>query len=217
MSQPGWATAPQRQLRHPNMSTLLNAAGLCLLAYLLGSIPFSVIVGRLATGRDIRSHGSGHAGATNVLRQAGWRVAVAAAVLDVAKAFLGVWLARQWGAAPWVPALATIAAVAGHCWPVFGGFRGGMGLSGVGGAMLALYPLGFVVGLGLAIAGTLILRHSARGNLVAGLLFGPAVWWVSGSALLGLAATGAGLIVALRAAADWRRVYRELWLDREKA
>jgi glycerol-3-phosphate acyltransferase PlsY len=198
------------------MTDILNAAGLALLAYLLASIPFGVIVGRIATGVDVRAHGSGHAGATNVMRQAGWRAAIVAAVLDVAKAFLGVWLARQFSATPWVPALAATAAVAGHCWPVFGGFRGGMGLSGVGGAMLALYPLGFVVGLGLAIAGTLLLRHSARGNIAAGLLFGPLVWLVSGSATMGLAATGAGLVVVIRSSSDWRRVYSELWLDRKR-
>jgi glycerol-3-phosphate acyltransferase PlsY len=196
------------------MNGILNAIGLTLLAYLLASIPFGVIVGRIATGGDIRAHGSGHAGATNVMRQAGWRVGIVAAVLDVAKAFVGVWLARQFGATPWVAALASTAAVAGHCWPVFGGFRGGMGLSGVGGAMLALFPLGLLVGLGLAIAGSLILRHSARGNIAAGLLFGPLVWLVSRSAPIGLAATGAGLVVAVRSFSDWGRVYKELWLDR---
>jgi glycerol-3-phosphate acyltransferase PlsY len=199
------------------MHELLNAAGLTLLAYLLASIPFGVIVGRLATGRDIRDSGSGHAGATNVMRQAGWGCAIVAAVLDVSKAFAGVYLAQRFGATPWVPALAATAAVGGHCWPVFAGFRGGMGLSGVAGAMLALYPLGFLVGLGLAIAGTLALRHSARGNLAAGLLFGPAIWLVSRSAPIGLAAAGAGLVVAIRAASDWGRVYRELWLDRNQA
>lgn len=199
------------------MSDILNALGLTLLAYLLASIPFGVIVGRIATGDDIRAHGSGHAGATNVMRQAGWRVGIVAAVLDVAKAFAGVWLARQFGATPWVPALAAIAAVAGHCWPIFGGFRGGMGLSGVGGALLAIYPLGFVIGLGLAIAGSLILRHSARGNIAAGLLLGPIIWLVSRSTPIALAATGGGLVVAIRSLSDWRRVYKELWLDRKRA
>jgi glycerol-3-phosphate acyltransferase PlsY len=199
------------------MSVSLNTLGLTLLAYLLASIPFGVIVGRMATGGDIRAHGSGHAGATNVMRQAGWRVAIVAAVLDVAKAFAGVWLARQFGSTPWVPALAATAAVAGHCWPIFGGFRGGMGLSGVGGALLAFYPLGLVMGLGLAIAGTLMLRHSARGNIAAGVLLGPVLWLASRSAPIGLAATGAGLIVAIRSLSDWGRVYKELWLDRHGA
>jgi len=199
------------------MNDILNALGLTALAYLLASIPFGVIVGRMATGKDIRAQGSGHAGATNVMRQAGWRVAIVAAVLDVAKAFIGVWLARRFGSTVWVSALAATAAVAGHCWPVFGGFRGGMGLSGVGGALLALYPMGLLIGLALALAGTLLLRHSSRGNIAAGLLLGPVIWLVSQSAPIGLAATGAGLVVVIRSLSDWNRVYKELWLDRERA
>jgi len=198
------------------MNDILNALGLTALAYLLASIPFGVIVGRMATGKDIRAQGSGHAGATNVMRQAGWRVAIVAAILDVAKAFIGVWLARRFGSTVWVSALAATAAVAGHCWPVFGGFRGGMGLSGVGGALLALYPVGLLIGLALALAGTLLLRHSARGNIAAGLLLGPVIWLVSQSAPFGLAATGAGLVVVIRSLSDWNRVYKELWLDRER-
>ena len=199
------------------MNGVLSAVGLTLLAYLLASVPFGVIIGKIATGDDIRSHGSGHAGATNVMRQAGWRVAIVAAVLDVSKAFGGVWLARRFGSTAWVPALAAAAAVAGHCWPIFGGFRGGTGLSAVGGALLALYPFGLIIGLGLALAGTLILRHSARGNNAAGLLLGLAVWWVSRSAPIGLASTAAGLVVAIRSLSDWSRVYTELWLDRDQA
>ena len=200
-----------------NDTGTVNALSLSVLAYLLASIPFGVIVGRLATGKDVRAQGSGHAGATNVMRQAGWRVAIVAAILDVSKAFLGVWLARRFGSTVWVPALATVAAVAGHCWPLFGGFRGGMGLSAVGGALLAIYPLGLPIGLALALAGTLLLRHSARGNIAAGLLLGPVLWAVSQSAPIGLAATGAGLVVAIRSLSDWGRVYKELWLDRKQA
>jgi acyl-phosphate glycerol 3-phosphate acyltransferase len=90
------------------MADLFNAVGLILVAYLLASVPFGVIVGRLATGGDIRAHGSGHSGATNVVRQAGWRVGIVVALLDVAKAFAGVWLARKFGSTPWVAALAGV-------------------------------------------------------------------------------------------------------------
>src|SRR5260370_23848018 len=107
------------------MSDLLNAVSLTVLAYLLASVPFGVIVGRIATGGDIRAHGSGHAGATNVMRQAGWRMAVVAAALDVGKAFVGVWLARRFGSTAWVPLLASTAAVAGPCWPILARFSGG--------------------------------------------------------------------------------------------
>jgi hypothetical protein len=82
--------------------------------------------------------------------------------------------------------------------------------------MLALSPLGFAAGLGLAIAGTLVLRHSARGNVAAGLLIGPVVWLLTREAAPALAAGLGGLIIAARSLSDWRRVYRELWLDRER-
>ncbi len=195
---------------------LLNLLGLSVLAYALGSLPFGVWVGRLVTGRDIRAGGSGHSGGTNAARQGGWKLGVLVAALDVAKGALAVYLAVRWGSSPWTPTLAAVAAVAGHCWPVFAGFRGGMGLSALGGAMLILSPVAFAAGLGLAALGTLLLRHSARGNTVAGVLFGPVAWLVTGSPYVALAGGGAGLLIAARSLADWRRVYRELWLDREK-
>ena len=196
---------------------MFNALFLTLVAYLLGSLPFGVWLGWLLIGHDIRQGGSGHTGGTNVVRQAGWGAGVVVAVLDVAKGFAAAWLARRYGHSQWAVVAAAGAVVAGHCWPILAGFRGGMGLSAAGGAMLAIYPLGFVIGLGLATAGTLALRHSARGNAAAGLLFGPAVGLVSGSATAGAAGLAVGILVALRAAADWRRAYRELWLDRERA
>jgi glycerol-3-phosphate acyltransferase PlsY len=195
---------------------LLNTLALTALAYALGSVPFGVVLGRLILKRDIRAAGSGHAGGTNAARQGGWTFGVAVAVLDVAKAVLAVSLAVRFGQSPWTPALATVAVVAGHCWPLWAGFRGGMGLSAVGGAMLVLSPLCFLVGLALAAAGTLVLRHSARGNVIAGLLYGPVAWLVTGSPYLALAAGGAGVVVAVRSFSDWRRVYKELWLDRER-
>ena len=195
---------------------LLNLLGLGALAYLLGSVPTGVWLGRGLLGRDIRAGGSGHSGGTNAVRQGGWRFGVLVAALDVTKGVLAAWLAVRWGVSPWTPAVATAAVVAGHCWPVFAGFRGGMGLSALGGALLVVSPLAFVVGLGLAVAGTLLLRHSARGNAAAGVLFGPAAWLVTGSAVAALAAGGGGLVIALRSLSDWRRVYSELWLDRKR-
>jgi glycerol-3-phosphate acyltransferase PlsY len=189
---------------------------MAVLGYVLGSLPFGVWVGRVTVGRDIRDGGSGHSGATNTLRQAGLLPALAVAGLDMAKGLGAAWLGQRLGPEPWGPAVAMAGAVAGHCWPMFAGFRGGMGLGTFGGAMLAISPLGLAVGLGLAIAGTLALRHSARGNALAGVVIGPAVWLFVGEATPALAAGAGGLIVAVRSLSDWRRVYRELWLDRER-
>ncbi|MBI4772280.1 MAG: glycerol-3-phosphate acyltransferase [Chloroflexi bacterium] len=198
------------------MAALINGLVLLAVAYLLGSIPFGVIVGRLLIGRDIRTGGSGHSGATNTLRQAGWGAGVLVLCLDLAKGFLAEWLAVRLGRHALTPVFAGAAVVAGHCWPVFAGFRGGMGMATAGGAVLAVYPLGFALGVGLAALGSLVLRHSARGNVMTGLLVGPVIWLFSRSMPLACVGLAAGGVVALRALADWRRVYREVWLDREK-
>lgn len=196
--------------------SLIATLLLALTAYLLGSLPFGVWVGCAVTGRDIRASGSGHSGATNTLRHAGWLPGLVVMLLDGAKGFVAVWLARRLGPAPWAPTLAAAAAVAGHCWPVFASFRGGMGLAAAGGGLLAMQPLAFVLGVGLAAAGSLVLRHSARGNALAGILIGPVTWLVLRDSGAALAGTAAGAVVAVRAMSDWRRVYRELWLDRDR-
>jgi glycerol-3-phosphate acyltransferase PlsY len=187
-----------------------------LAAYLIGSIPFAVLVGRLFIGRDIREAGSGHAGATNTMRQAGWGAGVLVLALDVLKGAAAVWLAQKLGGGPAGAALAGAAAAAGHCWPVFGGFRGGMGLATGGGAFLPIYPLGFVIGVGLLALGSLTLRHSARGNVAAGVLLGPVLWALTRSSEIAALGFAVGAVIALRALSNWRRVYRELWLDREE-
>ncbi|MGH2521826.1 MAG: glycerol-3-phosphate acyltransferase [Anaerolineales bacterium] len=195
---------------------LVNGLALAALAYLIGSIPFGVWVGYAFTRRDVRAGGSGHSGATNTMRQAGWGAGVLVLALDLLKGFVAEWLAMRFGLHPLTPILAAAAVVAGHCWPVFANFRGGMGLATAGGAVLAVYPLGFVLGIGLAALGSLLLRHSARGNVMAGLLIGPLVWLFSGSTSFAWLALAAGTVVALRSLSNWHRAYRELWLDRDR-
>jgi glycerol-3-phosphate acyltransferase PlsY len=135
--------------------------------------------------------------------------------LDVGKGFRALWLAQRHGLMPWAPGVAAGLVVIGHCWPVFARFRGGMGMASGAGAMLAVWPLGFVLGVGLAALSQLLLRHSARGNALTGILVAP-LWALFGAPGPALAvAAAAGLVVTLRALSDWNRVYRELWLDRE--
>lgn len=173
-----------------------------------------MLVTRWQNGVDVRAVGSGHAGATNVLRAAGWLPGVLVAVLDLAKGLLAVRLAASWGSG--ATALAALAVVAGHCWPLFAGFRGGMGVATTGGILLALWPLGFVVAVGLEAALTLLLRHSARANVICGLAVGPLFWVFGPSPAAAIPAALAGALVTLRALGDRRRVYSELWLDRER-
>lgn len=127
-------------------SALLLASSALLLAYLLGSLSGSLLLGRLR-GIDIRERGSGNAGGTNALRTLGWRFALAVLVIDIGKgalaAALGLWLHRP--QAPLDPvALAgacTLLAAIGHTWPVFFGFRGGKGAGTLVGGVCVAWPL----------------------------------------------------------------------------
>ncbi len=118
------------------------------IGWLLGSLSGSLLLGRLR-GLDIRQSGSGNAGGTNALRVGGWRFAVFVVLIDVGKgalaAVLGLWSPSGIEATsidPVVQALAcSFAAVVGHCWPVFFGFRGGKGAGTAVGAIMVLAPL----------------------------------------------------------------------------
>ena len=109
-------------------------------AYLLGSIPWSYLIVKLAKGRDVRTVGSGNAGATNVMRAAGKPAGAAALLLDCGKGIAAVAAARALGASSAVVGAAATAVVIGHIYPVFLGFRGGKGVATASGALGALEP-----------------------------------------------------------------------------
>ncbi len=139
-------------------------------AYLMGSIPTGVLIGR-AVGIDLRAHGSGNIGATNAVRTLGMRLGLVVFVADVLKSALPVLLAKTalgetWAQGPWF-SLIALAAVLGHVFPPWLGFRGGKGVATALGVFLALAPVlaGFalvVYGITLAIA-----RVSAIASLTA--------------------------------------------------
>jgi glycerol-3-phosphate acyltransferase PlsY len=121
--------------------------GLSLVAYLLGSLSGSLLLGRLR-GVDIRTLGSGNAGGTNALRTQGWAFALGTVLVDVGKGALAVAIAR-WSLRMADPQGATIlviviAAMAGHVWPVFHGFRGGKGAATLVGGLLLAWPVALV-------------------------------------------------------------------------
>ncbi|HLO22942.1 MAG TPA: glycerol-3-phosphate 1-O-acyltransferase PlsY [Methyloceanibacter sp.] len=135
------------------------------LGYLLGSIPFGLILTRLAGLGDVRKIGSGNIGATNVLRAGSKKLAAATLILDAVKGTAAVLLAAQWGETPAM--LAGLGAFLGHLFPVWLGFRGGKGVATYIGVLLGLYwPAGVafcVVWLLVAFA----TRYSSLGALVA--------------------------------------------------
>jgi acyl phosphate:glycerol-3-phosphate acyltransferase len=159
----------------------MNARDLLLVlgGYLLGSVSFAVLLVRRRTGRDIREEGSGNAGATNVLRSHGKGLALAVALADAGKGAAAVALARLFTADPRVASAAGLAAIVGHVFPLFYGFRGGKGVATAIGAFLALAPLPTLICVAafvLIVAGS---RYVSLGSVlsmcllppVAGLLF----------------------------------------------
>ncbi len=198
------------------LTTALSAFGFSLLAYLSGSVSFAVWVTRLVKGVDVRAAGSGHATTTNTIRQAGFLPGAAVLVLDMAKGYLPVWLALRYAPAAWIAPLAAALAVIGHCWPVFSGFRGGMGLASSAGGIVAAAPIALLIGPALLIALVLILRHSARAGVVTGILITPVLWLVGLRGEVLWIAGAVGTVITIRFLSDWNRQYRELWLDREK-
>ena len=187
-----------------------------LLGYLSGSLPFSVWVTRYARQVDVRDAGSGHATTTNTIRQAGFGWGALVAVLDVAKGFIPALLASRYSGETWVIVLTAALAVAGHCWPLFAQFRGGMGIAPFGGALLATNWITAFVGLALLLVLLFTLRHGARASVFTGLLVAPLFWLLNFRGVEVWIALACGLVIAYRFLIDWNRKYRELWLDREK-
>lgn len=117
-------------------------------AYLLGSIPTSVWIGKAFHGIDVREHGSGNAGATNTIRVLGWKTGIPVLIIDLAKGWLAAMLPVFLKIAPHGTAQLTdlqiltgVIAIFGHIFPLYAGFRGGKGVATVAGAMLAIHPL----------------------------------------------------------------------------
>jgi len=168
------------------VAVLLGLA-LVVLAYLLGSIPFAVVVSRAMGLRDPRSFGSGNPGATNVLRTGNKGAAALTLLGDAAKGWLAVWLAMlatgQWDLPRFVPGLAAVAVFLGHVFPLFLRFKGGKGVATALGVLLGIQPW-----LALATVATWLIvayatRYSSLAAIVAAIftplyyLFGANVAW----------------------------------------
>ncbi len=148
------------------------------MAYLLGSVPTSVWVGKWFYHIDIREHGSGNAGATNTLRVLGAKVALPVFLFDVFKGFLMPFLAHHFiNKFPAIsdvylfPILIGFMAVIGHIYPLFAGFRGGKGVATLLGMMLGIATLPSLLSFGVFIIVLIATKYVSVGSLTAGLLF----------------------------------------------
>jgi glycerol-3-phosphate acyltransferase PlsY len=155
-----------------------------LIAYILGSIPTSVWIGKAFHGVDVREHGSGNAGATNVIRVLGWKTGVPVLILDMVKgstsALLPLFLdLAAPGSASMInlEILTGLTAIIGHMFPVFAGFRGGKGVATAAGVVVALHPAVSMVCLGIFALVFILTGIVSISSITAGIAF-PVVLFV---------------------------------------
>ena len=162
---------------------MLSLFIIIILSYLAGSIPTAIIASRIVMKDDVRNHGSGNAGATNVFRVMGWKPALVVVLIDIGKGTLATLLISRMGAAsiPLDPMLVQIlagaAAIVGHVWTVFAGFRGGKGVGTAFGVLVGLAPLASLVALCVWLILVVTTRIVSVGSLSAGVVF-PVVLFV---------------------------------------
>ena len=179
----------------------LLAAGL--IGYLLGSIPFGLLLTRLAGYGDIRRIGSGNIGATNVLRTGSKGMAALTLLLDLAKGWAAVVIGQAWGGEAALVAAGCV--IIGHTFPVWLGFRGGKGLATAFGVVIALtWPVALVAAL-VWLATALFLRYSSLAALVASVIAAVLAPFFSDGPTAVLVA-GIALLIILRHHANIRRL-----------
>lgn len=157
---------------------VLNTILAFLAAYLLGSIPAAVWTGKIFHNIDVREHGSGNAGATNVIRVLGWGTGIPVLLIDLAKGWLAAMMPVFLNSAPQDGALiknlqiiAGIIAITGHIFPVFADFRGGKGVATMFGVLLALHPLLTLCSVGVFLIILILTRIVSVSSMIAGISF----------------------------------------------
>jgi glycerol-3-phosphate acyltransferase PlsY len=163
---------------------MLSIGVIAILSYLIGSFPTAIIVARQMRGIDIRQHGSGNAGGTNVFRVLGWKAGVFVILIDMAKGLLAtIVIARlMYGPIPFenrtpfddftvVQIIAGCAAILGHIWTLFAGFKGGKGIATAGGMLLGIAPVEVAVSVGVFAVVFLISHYVSLGSLSAAIAF----------------------------------------------
>lgn len=140
-----------------------------LIGYVLGSIPSAKWLGETFHNIDVRNHGSGNAGATNTFRVLGWKLGTIVLVIDMIKGYGALLIAQQlFGLASQdsVIILSGIAAVLGHIFPLFAGFRGGKGIATLAGIGIAIFPLSFLMVVALFLAVFLVSGYISLGSIL---------------------------------------------------
>ena len=155
-------------------------ATIVILSYLIGSIPTSIIVSKAVKGIDIREHGSGNAGGTNVMRVLGWKHGLLVIFLDAFKGVLAVVVVARlhYGSMPFenvtpfddftlVQIIAGVSAVIGHIWTIFAGFKGGKGIATALGVLTMIVTVDMLIGVGVFVLVVTISRYVSLGSILA--------------------------------------------------
>ncbi len=188
------------------MSAAVIAAG-----YLIGSIPFALMVAR-RRGADPRTVGSGNLGAANVMRASGVRAGVLVALLDVAKGAASVWLAARVTGGGEVPAAAGLAAIIGHIYPLWLRFRGGKGVATACGVFAVLTPPAIPPALAIFAAVVWLTKYISLGSVVASIALPPLAYAMGRPAPAVIAAAAASAIIVFTHRSNVVR----LWLGTER-
>ncbi|WP_257347718.1 glycerol-3-phosphate 1-O-acyltransferase PlsY [Pseudalkalibacillus decolorationis] len=184
----------------------MNVLLVIAIGYLIGSISFSYIIAKKIKKIDIRTQGSGNAGATNTLRLLGWGPAVAVLLLDASKGIGAVLISNMLGVQGWVAFLAGLFAIVGHNWPIYYGFRGGKGVATTIGVFAILVFIPTLISGIAAIVTIVLTRYVSLGSLVF-MILAPILTAVFG----GYGLTYLGLALAMSLLSIWRHrtnIYR---------
>jgi glycerol-3-phosphate acyltransferase PlsY len=176
-----------------------------IIAYLLGSIPFGVIFGHLFRGIDVRSGGSKHMGALNTWRMVGFLPAILVAFGDMGKALLAVKIAQALDPTGWAIPVAGAMAVVGHCWPLYVGFKGGVGIASGIAMIFYLAPLAALVLVPIWALWLAILRHFPRSQAAIALTAPFVLWAVKSPPQVLLLSILAGGVIFIRHIPELKR------------
>jgi len=176
-----------------------------IIGYLIGAIPFGVIAARLRKGRDPRRTGSGHTGGLNTLRSAGGIAFLITGAGDVSKGVAAVFVVRAVGFDDAAAVTASVASIVGHCWPVYLGFEGGMGIGTFIGLTIYWLPAALIVLVPMWFGLHALIRRAPRTSAVMGLTLAPVFILLGGSTAAVTFGAASGLVISVRHLHDWNR------------
>jgi glycerol-3-phosphate acyltransferase PlsY len=182
------------------------------LAYLIGSVPFALIIAKRWGAPDLRRAGSGNLGAANVLRTSGVTAGVLVALLDVGKGAAGVLLASRLDGSTATPAVAGVAAIVGHVYPVWLRFRGGKGVATACGVFAALAPVAVPIALAVFVLSAWITKYISVGTVLPSAALPPIAYAMGAPMPIVGAAAAAATLIVFRHRSNIARV----WLGTER-